>query len=125
MSAIPAVREVLVARQQDWVEAHGGGAVVEGRDIGTVVFPEAPIKVFLTARPDVRAARRAGEMPQGGGSVEGIAEELERRDRRDTTRAVSPLRPAADAVEVDTSNLSIDEVIARILLLVSEVVPGA
>jgi 3-phosphoshikimate 1-carboxyvinyltransferase len=125
VSAIPAVREVLVARQQDWVEAHGGGAVVEGRDIGTVVFPEAPIKVFLTARPDVRAARRAGEMPEGGGSVEGIAEELERRDRRDTTRAASPLRPAADAIEVDTSNLAIDEVIARILLLVSEVLPGA
>jgi 3-phosphoshikimate 1-carboxyvinyltransferase len=125
VSAIPAVREVLVARQQDWVEAHGGAAVVEGRDIGTVVFPQAPIKVFLTARPDVRAARRAGETPEAGGSVEGIAEELERRDRRDTTRAASPLRPAADAVEVDTSNLSIDEVIARILLLVSEVVPGA
>ena len=125
VSAIPAVREVLVACQQDWVEAHGGAAVVEGRDIGTVVFPEAPIKVFLTARPDVRAARRAGEMPQGAGSVAGIAEELERRDRRDTTRAASPLRPAADAVEVDTSNLSIDEVIADILRLVSEIVPGA
>jgi 3-phosphoshikimate 1-carboxyvinyltransferase len=125
VSAIPAVREVLVARQQRWVEQHGGSAVVEGRDIGTVVFPRAPVKVFLTARPEVRAARRAGEMPEGGGAVAGIARELEQRDRRDSTRAASPLRPAADAVEVDTSNLSIDEVIARILTLVSAVVPGA
>jgi 3-phosphoshikimate 1-carboxyvinyltransferase len=124
VSAIPAVREVLVARQQQWVEQHGGAAVVEGRDIGTVVFPEAPVKVFLTARPDVRAARRASEFPGGAGSVEGVAAELERRDRRDSTRAVSPLRPAADAVEVDTSDLSIDEVIARIVQLVSERVPG-
>ena len=125
VSAIPAVREVLVARQQKWVEQQGGSAVVEGRDIGTVVFPQAPVKVFLTARPEVRAARRAGEMPEGAGAVAGIAKELERRDRRDTTRAASPLRPAADAVEVDTSSLSIEEVIARILTLVSEVAPGA
>ena len=125
VSAIPAVREVLVARQQRWVEQHGGSAVVEGRDIGTVVFPRAPVKVFLTARPEVRAARRAGEMPEGAGAVAGIARELEQRDRRDSTRAASPLRPAADAFEVDTSDLSIDEVIARILTLVSEVVPGA
>ncbi len=70
VSAIPAVREVLVARQQSWVREHGGAAVVEGRDIGTVVFPEAPVKVFLTARPDVRASRRARELSEDFGSLE-------------------------------------------------------
>ena len=117
VSAIGSVREVLVARQQAWVEQHGGAAVVEGRDIGTVVFPGAPVKVFLTARPEVRAARRARELSDG--SVEGIAQELERRDRRDSTRQVSPLRPASDAYELDTSDLPVDEVIARIVELVS------
>ncbi len=124
VSAIPAVREVLVARQQKWVEQRGGAAVVEGRDIGTVVFPEAPLKIFLTARPEVRAARRAREMPAADQSPEGIAEELERRDRRDSTRAASPLRPATDAVAVDTSDLSIDGVIAHIVQLASELEPG-
>jgi 3-phosphoshikimate 1-carboxyvinyltransferase len=124
VSAIPAVREVLVARQQAWVRECGGAAVVEGRDIGTVVFPEAPVKIFLTARPDVRAARRARELNEDSGSLERIAEELERRDRRDTTREASPLRPAEDAVEVDTSNLTLDEVIATIMRLVSGDVPG-
>ena len=122
VSAIGAVREVLVARQQAWVAQHGGAAVVEGRDIGTVVFPKASVKVFLTARPEIRAARRALEMSDG--SVEGIAEELELRDRRDATRRVSPLRPAADAYELDTSDLPVDEVIARIVALVSERVRG-
>lgn len=120
VSAIPEVREVLVARQQAWVERHGGAAVVEGRDIGTVVFPEAPVKVFLTARPEVRAERRSAELRGDDVSLEGIAQELERRDRRDSTRAASPLRPASDAVEVDTSDLPIDEVITRIVDLVNE-----
>ena len=118
VSAIPAVREVLVARQRSWVRDHGGAAVVEGRDIGTVVFPEAPVKIFLTARPEVRAARRARELNEDSGSLEGVAEELARRDRRDSTRKTSPLRPAEDAVEVDTSDLAIDEVIGTIVRLV-------
>jgi 3-phosphoshikimate 1-carboxyvinyltransferase len=120
VSAIPEVREVLVARQQAWVEQHGGAAVVEGRDIGTVVFPQAPVKVFLTARSEIRAARRAGELPGSTESLEGIAEELERRDHRDSTRQASPLHPASDAIELDTSDLPIDEVITRIVQLVSE-----
>ncbi|MDH3261788.1 MAG: 3-phosphoshikimate 1-carboxyvinyltransferase [Acidimicrobiia bacterium] len=120
VSAIPGVRELLVARQQAWVDQHGGAAVVEGRDIGTVVFPEAPVKIFLTARPEIRAARRAGDLKGEGESLEGIAQELERRDHRDSTRLTSPLRPASDAVEVDTSDLRIDEVIARIVELVTE-----
>jgi 3-phosphoshikimate 1-carboxyvinyltransferase len=122
VSAIGGVRKVLVARQQKWVEVHGGGAVVEGRDIGTVVFPEAAVKVFLTARPDVRAARRALELPDG--SSEAVAEELERRDRRDSTREVSPLRPASDAFELDTSDLPVDDVIVRIVQLVSRLDHG-
>jgi len=120
VSAIPEVREALVAWQRAWVEQNGGAAVIEGRDIGTIVFPDAPVKVFLTARPEVRAARRAGELPGGSESLEGVARELERRDRRDSTRQASPLRQAPDAVEVDTSEMSIDDVIARIVQLVSE-----
>ncbi|MGZ8785908.1 MAG: (d)CMP kinase, partial [Acidimicrobiia bacterium] len=122
VSAIGGVRKVLVARQRKWVELHGGGAVVEGRDIGTVVFPEAAVKVFLTARPDVRAARRALELPDG--ASEAVAEELERRDRRDSTREVSPLRPASDAFELDTSDLPVDDVIVRIVQLVSRLDHG-
>lgn len=118
VSAIPGVRRVLVAWQREWVEAEGGSAVVEGRDIGTVVFPDAALKVFLTARPEVRAARRASELPAGADLVADITRELERRDRRDSTRADSPLQAAADAVEVDTSDLTIEEVIAKIVGLV-------
>jgi cytidylate kinase len=120
LSAIPEAREVLVAWQRSWVERRGGSAVVEGRDIGTVVFPAAIVKIFLTARPEVRAARRAGESSIVGESLEGIAAELRRRDQRDSTRKASPLRPASDAVEIDTSDLSIEDVITGIVQLVSE-----
>ncbi len=125
VSAIPEVREVLVTWQRTWVERQGGSAVVEGRDIGTVVFPEAPVKIFLTARPEVRAARRARELPDGEGSLAGVARELERRDLRDSTRQASPLRPAADAVEIDTSNMPVDEVIDFVVRLVAERLPGS
>jgi 3-phosphoshikimate 1-carboxyvinyltransferase len=119
LSAIPEVREVLVAWQRSWVNQQGGSAVIEGRDIGTVVFPEAPVKIFLTARPEVRAARRANELSAEKDSLVGVARELERRDKRDSTREASPLRPAADAVELDTSDLSIEEVIDQIVDLVT------
>ena len=118
VSAIPGVRRVLVEWQRQWVEKAGGSAVVEGRDIGTVVFPDAPLKVFLTARPEVRAARRVDELPPGAESLAGVARDLERRDRRDSTRADSPLQAAGDAVEIDTSDLTIDEVIVGIVELV-------
>ncbi len=115
LSVVAAVREVLVGHQRAWVERQGGSAVVEGRDIGTVVFPDALVKIFITARPEVRAIRRAGELTDSAESLAGIALELERRDRRDSTRKTSPLRSAPDAVAVDTSDMTIDEVIDRIL----------
>ncbi len=113
VSAIPEVRRLMVAAQREWVAEHGGSAVVEGRDIGTVVFPDAPVKVFLTARRDVRAVRRALE--QGHDDVAGVAGALERRDNYDSTRKDSPLKAAVDAVELDTSDMTIDQVVDAIV----------
>lgn len=118
VSAHPAVRSEIVALQRDWVARHDGAAVVEGRDIGTVVFPDAPVKVFLTARPEVRAARRAGDAEAGGASMTDIARDLERRDNADAGRVTSPMRPADDATIIDTSDLDIDGVVGAILELV-------
>ena len=117
----PEVRAGIVALQRSWVADHGGSAVVEGRDIGTVVFPDAPVKIYLTASPEVRAARRANDAEAGSKSQEQIAAELAARDHADSTRATSPLRPAEDAVIVDTSDLGIDEVVATILEVVERV----
>jgi cytidylate kinase len=116
VSAIAPVRSRLVALQQSWVTEHGGSAVVEGRDIGTVVFPDASLKLFITARPEVRAMRRAGEV---AGDRDLIRQDLARRDTIDSSRSVAPLQRADDAVEIDTSDLSIDEVISQVLNLVS------
>jgi cytidylate kinase len=107
VSAIPAVRAELRDRQRAWIAAHRGG-VAEGRDMGTVVFPHARLKVFLTASADVRARRRAAEM---AGDVEAVARDIERRDWADSTRADSPLARADDAVVVDTSELRPDEIV--------------
>ena len=117
----PEVRSGIVALQRAWVADHGGSAVVEGRDIGTVVFPDAPVKIYLTARPEVRAARRANDDEAGSKSQGQIAAELAARDHADSTRATSPLRPADDAVIVDTSDLGIDEVVSVILEVVDRV----
>jgi cytidylate kinase len=118
VSAVPAVRERMVALQR---RLAGGGAVVEGRDIGTVVAPDAPLKVFLDAAPDVRAARRAGEAEVGvrakGDVLEAVAVDLARRDRLDSTRTSSPLQAAPDAVHLDSSELSAAEVVQRVLEL--------
>ncbi len=114
----PDVRSRIVALQRSWVEDHGGSAVVEGRDIGTVVFPDAPVKIYLTARPEVRAARRSGDAEAGNKSTEQIAAELAARDHTDSSRKASPLRPADDAEIIDTSDLSIDEVVRVVLELV-------
>ncbi len=114
----PDVRSRIVALQRSWVEDHGGSAVVEGRDIGTVVFPDAPVKIYLTARPEVRAARRSGDAEAGNKSTEQIAAELAARDHTDSSRKASPLRPADDADIIDTSDLSIDEVVRVVLELV-------
>ncbi len=119
VSAHPRVRSAVVQIQRDWVARHDGDAVVEGRDIGTVVFPEAPVKIYLTARPEVRAGRRAGDNESAGASVERIAADLAARDHADSTRSGSPLRPAEDAVTIDTSSIGIEEVVAAVLDVVA------
>jgi cytidylate kinase len=118
VSGHPPVRAVLVDRQRAWVERHGGG-VVEGRDIGTVVLPDAPLKVFITARDDVRAARRQRDesAAQRAVAVNDVRDALARRDQADGTlgRATRPEDAAADAIVVDTSDVPADVVIADLV----------
>jgi CMP/dCMP kinase len=116
VAAVPKVREHLVALQRQIIGE--GGIVVEGRDIGTVVAPEAPVKIFLTASADVRARRRNAEL--AGASVTATQDAMARRDRLDSTRQASPLAAAPDAVELDTTRLGLDEVIAEVLRVVRE-----
>jgi cytidylate kinase len=118
VSADPIVRREMVRNQRRWVAEHGDEAVVEGRDIGTVVFPHARLKVFLIARPEVRAARRAGDMQTTG--VRTVQDELLRRDTLDSSRAVSPLIPAEDAYVLDTSDLDVEEVVDHIVELLAD-----
>jgi cytidylate kinase len=117
VSAIPEVRREMVRRQREMAAQAGG--IVEGRDIGTVVFPDATLKVFLTAEPDVRARRRLDELARRGvvASWEDVLEDQRERDRRDSTRRDSPLRPAEGAVIVDTSRLSLAEVVDAVVAL--------
>lgn len=115
VSALPRVRTHIVTVQRDWVHRRGDAAVVEGRDIGTVVFPNATVKVFLTARPEIRALRRSGDTEAGDASIDEIAADLAARDRADSTREASPLRPADDAEIIDTSDIGIDEVVELIV----------
>jgi cytidylate kinase len=115
VSALPMVREYIVDIQRQWVNDRGGAAVVEGRDIGTVVFPDAAVKVYLTAAPEVRAARRAGDVEAAHMRVTEIVADLNRRDHADSTRKASPLRPAEDAIEIDTGAMGVEEVVAAIL----------
>jgi CMP/dCMP kinase len=112
VSAVPAVRELLVALQRSL--AGLGGIVVEGRDIGTVVWPAAEVKVFLTASDRERARRRGGDRDGGGESADALA----RRDRLDTGRATSPTRAAEDAVVIDSTDRSVDQVVGEVLTLV-------
>lgn len=121
VSAIPAVRRALVARQQEM--GAQGGVVMEGRDIGTMVFPGADLKIYLDATPEARAARRhAEDLARGtaASSLEQLRSEIEDRDTRDKTRTDSPLVQAADAIYLDSSAMSIDEVIGKILALVEQ-----
>ena len=113
VAANPDVRREMVRRQRAWVEEHGGG-VVEGRDIGSVVFPEARLKVFLTADPEERARRRAAE------AGEAVATDIARRDEADSTREHSPLTAADDAVTIDTTGRQIEDVVDEILGLVAQ-----
>lgn len=119
VSAIPAVRRALVARQQEMGRV--GNVVMEGRDIGTVVFPMAEVKIFLDASTDARAQRRFAEEQEKGiaASVEETRAAIELRDNRDSSRADSPLVQAPDAVYIDSSHFTIEEVIEQVLTLVS------
>ena len=121
VSAVPAVRELLVAAQRR-LAGEAERIVVEGRDIGTVVLPDADVKIYLTASAEARAQRRnAQNLAEGrGDDYAAVLADVQRRDHLDSTRAVSPLRPADDSVLVDTSELGIDDVIGRLLLVVSE-----
>ena len=110
VAALSEVRKELRAAQRAWVENAGGG-VVEGRDIGTVVFPDATLKVFLTASPAIRAQRRVS---QSGGDVLAIEEQIRKRDHLDSTRADSPLRESKDSLFIDTTDLSIEKVVQQI-----------
>ncbi len=121
VSSVPAVRTRLVELQRTM--AHGpDGVVVEGRDIGTVVLPDADVKVFLTASAETRAARRNDQNVASGlpDDYDGVLADVRRRDHLDSTRAVSPLRAAPDAVLVDTSDMTESEVIAHLLDLVQQ-----
>lgn len=109
LSVHPSVRDELVKRQRELgVE---GGVVMDGRDVGTVVFPDAQMKFYLTASTEERGRRRFRESPQESGGLEGTLAEVERRDRRDMERAASPLKPAPDAILIDTTFLSAEEVV--------------
>ncbi len=115
VSLVPAVRRAMVAKQREIGER--ASVVMEGRDIGSVVFPDATVKIFLDAQPEVRVERRAGESSL---PAEVVAKQLSDRDRRDRTRPESPLVQAPDAVYVDTTGLSIDEVEAALLKIIRD-----
>jgi cytidylate kinase len=116
VAANPGVRHELVQRQREWAEAHGGG-VIEGRDIGTVVFPDAELKVYLTAADGERAARRSKEMLDL--HYDQVAADIARRDHYDSTRVSSPLSAADDAVTVDTTGLGIEAVVDKVAALLA------
>ena len=120
VARMPAVRAALVARQRAMGE--GGGVVMEGRDIGTVVFPDAEVKIYLDASADERARRRAADPAHGGASQQlaDVASALAERDKSDQTRTASPLTMAADAVLIDTTATPVDEVVQRALAVVRE-----
>ncbi|MGH3615656.1 MAG: (d)CMP kinase [Pseudonocardia sp.] len=124
VSAQPAVRAELVARQRRLIAValEDGGIVVEGRDIGSVVTPDAPLKVYLTASEQVRAARRGAQNRRAGrgGDLTAVLADVRRRDRLDSTRATSPLHAAPDALVVDTDDLSVDAVLSELLRLIGE-----
>lgn len=117
VSAVPAVRATVVAQQRELIGE--GGIVVEGRDIGSVVWPMARPKVFLTASAEVRAQRRAAEL---GDDIETVANDISRRDGLDSSRAASPLVKAPDAVELDTTDLDVDQVVDRLAELAADAI---
>jgi len=122
VSVHPKVRAWMVARQRELGE--NGGVVMEGRDIGTKVFPDGDVKIFLDADPVIREQRRIQQQHARGVSAEAMAEELRERDRRDRTRANSPLEAAPDATVLDSTSLSEDEVLQRVEALVEKKLSG-
>lgn len=120
VAALPAVREALLERQRELARAPG--LVADGRDMGTAVFPDAPLKIFLTASAEARAKRRQSQLQAQGESVSlpRLLEAIQERDARDSSRSVSPLVAAEDAVTIDSTALSIDEVLANVCALASE-----
>lgn len=126
LAALPEVRTWVNAQQRRAVAEHPGGVVVDGRDIGTVVFPEAPLKIFLTATPDERARRRLFQRGQDvdGALVRRESEALAARDAADSNRRVAPLKPAADAVLLDTTALTLEAQVAQVVELARQRFPG-
>ena len=125
ISVYPAVRAALLERQQDFARQQAG-AVLDGRDIGTVIAPEADVKLFVTASPEVRAQRRLKELEQRGMNAHygDVLADIHARDERDSTREVAPLKPAPDAIILDTSDLDIETAIAEAIRLAEERSPG-
>jgi cytidylate kinase len=127
LAAVPEVRTWVNTQQRRAVEGSGGrGVVVDGRDIGTVVFPEAPLKVFLTATPDERARRRLSQRGQAvdGDLMRRESQALAARDAADSTRAIAPLKPAPDAVILDTTALTLEQQVTRVVELARGLFPG-
>jgi cytidylate kinase len=121
ISVYPSVRSALLERQQDFAR-QDGGAVLDGRDIGTVIAPDADVKLFVTASPEVRAERRMRELGRRGmhAHYNDVLADIRARDERDSTREVAPLVPAADAILLDTSTLDVDAAIAEAIRLADE-----
>lgn len=120
VAALPAVRQALLSRQHDFRQSPG--LVADGRDMGTVVFTEAPLKIFLTASAEERAHRRQRQLQQAGvdASLSSLLKEIQARDARDMQRSVAPLKPADDAITLDTTRLTIPEVVDRLTELLTE-----
>jgi cytidylate kinase len=120
VSAIPEVRAALIAFQRDFA-AGAPGAVLDGRDIGTVICPNADVKIFVVAAPEVRARRRTAELRAAGQGADeaAILDDIKRRDERDRSRAVAPLKAAADAIELDTSNLDVEAAVEAAIGIVN------
>jgi len=121
ISVYPSVRTALLKRQQDFA-GQEGGAVLDGRDIGTVIAPQADVKLFVTASPEVRARRRLNELEQRGmhAHYDDVLADIRARDERDSTREFAPLKPAADALLLDTSNFDVEAAIAEAVRLTEE-----
>ncbi len=121
VGALPAVRTALLSRQRAFRQEPG--LVTDGRDMGTVIFPDAQVKIFLMASPEERARRRYAQLKEKGIDVnlDSLIEELRERDQRDQERVVAPLKPADDAIRIDTDNLTIEQVVERVMLEVKKV----